>query len=80
MRHRLLAAGALATVLTAWTAGTASAYTSTTTTLDLTPGTVPLPTGTIVTNEFVDSYGLRFIGGSPPQASNNYIQDNCSGI
>ena len=76
MRHRLVAIAALATALTGWSAGTASAYTSTTTTLDLTPGTVPLPTGTIVTNEFVNSYGLRFIGGSPPQAAYNYIQDN----
>ena len=76
MRHRLLTIVALATALTAWSAGTASAYTTTTTTLDLTPGTVPLPTGTIVTNQFVDSYGLRFIGGAPPQASYNYIQDN----
>lgn len=76
MRHPFLAVVALATALTAWSAGTATAYTNTTTTLDLTPGTVPLPTGTIVTNEFVNSYGLRFIGGSPPQAAYNYIQDN----
>ena len=76
MRHRLLTIVALATALTAWSAGTASAFMTTTTTLDLTPGTVPLPTGTIVTNQFVDSYGLRFIGGAPPQASYNYIQDN----
>lgn len=76
MRHRIWATLLLAGTLTAWTAGTASAYTTTTTTLDLTPGTVPLATGTIVTNEFVQSYGLRFLGGSPPQAAYNYIQDN----
>ena len=76
MRRRAWIIALLAGGLMASTGGSASAYTTTTTTLDLTPGTVPLATGTIVTNEYVNSDGLRFLNGSPPQAAYNYIQDN----